>query len=113
LLGQVLLRPFFGQAAADDGGIDVEEGFADRFDEGEVAVVIATVVVVEENAADAARFAAMGEPKVFVGPGLVARVPRGVEAVASLAQAGVERFRVVMGFAALLVDRRVQVGAAA
>src|SRR5581483_2328617 len=55
----LLLAPALVEVAADDCGIDAEEGLADVPGEGEVGAPVAAVEVVEENAAGAARFLAV------------------------------------------------------
>ena len=64
--------------------------------------------MVVENAADAARDAAVGKPEIFVGPFRKARIESRVVGGAGGAQPGVERLGVL-----LVGDRRVEVGAAA
>src|SRR3546814_634779 len=94
--------------AAHQGGIDLQEGAADVLSEGEVALPVAAVEVVVENAADAACLAAVGNEEVLVAPLLEARVEVGGVAVAGVLQGGVEVRRV-------LLDRihRIEIGAAA
>src|SRR5579863_7028328 len=82
LLVAFLLRPVFLHAAADDSGLDVQEGFAHGFREGKVAFPVAAVVMVEKYAADPARLAAMRQPEIGVRPLLVLGEPFLVEAVA-------------------------------
>ena len=64
--------------------------------------------MVVENAADAARDAAVGQPEIFVGPFRKARIEGRVVGRAGGAQPGVERLGVLV-----IGDRRVEVGAAA
>src|SRR5690606_17324385 len=51
--------PWGGEVAADDGGVGVDKGGSDVAREGEVGVPVARVVVVVEDAADAARLVAV------------------------------------------------------
>ena len=60
--------------AAHDRRIDAEERLADRADEGEIALPVAAVEIIEEDAADAARLAAVLEKEILVAPFLEARV---------------------------------------
>jgi hypothetical protein len=62
---------------ADDLRIDVEERLADGAGEAEVALEVAGVVAVVEDAADAARLLAVRQVEVLVAPGLVLRMPSG------------------------------------
>src|SRR3546814_3966056 len=82
--------------------------FRSVLSEGEVALPVAAVEVVVENAADAACLAAVGNEEVLVAPLLEARVEVGGVAVAGVLQGGVEVRRV-------LLDRihRIEIGAAA
>ena len=57
--------------------IDVEEGLADVAREGEVAREVAAVEIVVEDAADAARLAAVRQEEIVVAPFLEARVVAG------------------------------------
>ena len=60
--------PRLVHVSAHDLRVDGEEGLADVAGEGEVALEIAAVEIVIEDAADAARLAAMGQIEVFVAP---------------------------------------------
>src|SRR5258708_1866472 len=64
----LFLGPGFRHAAADDGGLDVQKGFAHRLGEGEIPLPIAAVVMVEKDAACAARLAAIPQPEICVRP---------------------------------------------
>src|SRR5690606_15582747 len=55
--------------AADEPRVDVEKRPADVLDEGEVVGPAAGIEIVEEDAADAARLAAVRQMKVLVAPG--------------------------------------------
>src|SRR5204862_4186389 len=92
---------------ADDLRRDVEERLADVAGESEMRVEMAFEMVVED-AADAARNAAVGKPEIFVGPFREARIESRVVSGAGGAQAGVEGLGVV-----LVGNRRVEIGAAA
>ena len=71
--------------AAHQARIDVEEGLAHGLGEGEVAREIALQIIVED-AADAARLAAVRDEEVLVGPALEAIVGIGRVAVAGRLQ---------------------------
>src|SRR3546814_11477942 len=75
--------------AAHQGGIDLQEGAADVLSEGEVALPVAAVEVVVENAADAACLAAVGNEEVLVAALLEAGVEVGGVAVAGVLPGGV------------------------
>ena len=66
-----------------------------------------------KDAAYAARLVAVGQKEVFVAPGLVFAVPVGIESVAGALQRGVKHFGVRGVLAALVGEKRRQVGAAA
>src|SRR3546814_5967873 len=73
LVAALLLGPGLRHVAAHQGGIDLQEGAADVLSEGEVALTVAAVEVVVENAADAACLAAVGTEGVLVAPLLEGR----------------------------------------
>src|SRR6185312_1029453 len=75
LFGAHRVVPSLAPMAAHDPGIDIEEAEADFAGEGEILVPIAAVVMVVEDAADAAMLAAMGQEEIFVRPCLVFGVP--------------------------------------
>src|SRR6185312_11618020 len=108
LMLAVLLGPAFLHVAPDERRIDVEEGQSDVARKGEIALPIAAVEIIVEDAADAARLAAMLQEEIFVAPLLEARVIAGIVRVAGLLEARVEIARVRL-------DRphRREVGAAA
>ena len=91
-----------------------EERAADVLGEGEIGVEVAGVEPVVENAADAARFAAMLQKEILVAPGLefVVGRDRGVGVAGSLHR-GVERDRVGIVLGAPAIKHRRQIGAAA
>src|SRR5207237_754570 len=66
LMPALLGGPLAQHAATDEAGIDPEKGLADIAREGEVALPIAAVEIVEEDAADPARLVAVLQEKVFV-----------------------------------------------
>src|SRR3546814_11959510 len=68
LVAALLLGPGLRHVTAHQGGIDLQEGAADVLSEGEVALPVAAVEVVVENAADAACPAAVGNEEVLVAP---------------------------------------------
>src|SRR3546814_14977448 len=82
LVAALLLRPGLRHVAAHQRGIDRQEGAADVLGEGEVGLPVAALEVVVDDAADAARLAAVGAEEVFVAPLLEARQVVGVVAVA-------------------------------
>src|SRR5689334_24992386 len=94
--------------AAGEIGVDLEEGLADGAGEGEVALEVAGVVVVEEDAADATRLVAVRQEEVAVAPLLEFRIVAGVLSVAGGSECPVE----IRGVALLRKHRR-QIGAAA
>src|SRR5258708_3595067 len=93
---------------ADQARIDLEEGGTHLADEGEIALPVAGVEIVEEDAADAARLAAMGKIEIVVAPLLEARVVAGV-----VAAAGGSKRLVKHRGVALVRHHRRQIGAAA
>ena len=99
--------------AADEGGVDVEEGFADILCEGEVGFPVAAVVVVIKDAAGAARFFAVGQVEIFVAPFFEFRIVARVVTVAGGFHGGVEVARVGVVVAALDVEDGGEVAAAA
>src|SRR5580704_9621251 len=82
------IRPRLVHVPAHQPGIDLEERLADAAGEGEVAREVAAVEIVEEDAAHAARLAAVRQVEVFVAPLLEARIIAGVVAVAGGLQRG-------------------------
>ena len=59
---------------AHDRRIDREERLADLAGEGEIALPVAAVEIIEEDAADAARLVAMRQEEILVAPFLEPRV---------------------------------------
>ncbi len=70
-------------------------------------------MVVVEDAADAARFAAMGQPEIVVRPFFVARICARRMSFAGVVIRLVKDLRVGSGFAALIGLRRIEIAAAA
>ena len=75
---------------AHDLRVHHEKGLADGADESEIARPIAAVEIVEEDAAGAARLAAMRQIKVFVAPFLEAGIGVRLITVAGPGERGVE-----------------------
>ena len=94
-------------ALADDGREDVEECLADVAGEGEMRVEMAFKLV-EEDAADASRDAAVRQPEIFLGPFRKARVEGRVMCGARRPHPRMEGLGVL-----LIGDRRIEIGAAA
>ena len=69
-------------ALPDDGLVALEEGVSGGLDKSETLVEAGLVEVIEEQPADAARFAAVLEVEVLVAPGLEAWVKVLAEGVA-------------------------------
>ena len=83
----------------DDGQVGVEEGIADLVNEGEVSLTI-SLEVIEENSADAARFAAVLQVKILVAPLLESRIEVGIVSIAgcfdrAMKMDGVFRMRII------------------
>ena len=80
--------------------------------EGEIGVPVAAVVLVVEDAADAARFLAVRQAKIFVAPFLIFVIGRDAHGVAGgLHRRMKARVGIVLGAPA--VEHRRQIGAAA
>ena len=94
--------------AAHQRRVDRDEGLADRAGEGEVGLEVAAVVIVVEDAADAARLVAVLQEEILVAPFLEAGIVGGVGGVAGRLERAVEVTCVGLD----REDRR-QVGAAA
>src|SRR5438552_3575984 len=106
-MAALLFRPGEPHARSDNGREHGEEGLADRADEGEVALLVAAVEIIEKDPADTARLAPMLEKEVFVAPCLEALIT-----VAVVGCAGVsERVMKLLGRGLVRVDRG-QIGAA-
>ena len=73
----------------------MQESEPDVADEGEVGASVGTGEVVEEDAADAARLAAVGQPEVLVAPSLEAGPMVRIGSIAGSAQRAMEGGRVL------------------
>src|SRR5690606_4217732 len=82
LVAALLLGPGLLHVPAHELRVDLKKGAADVPGEGKVSLPVAAVEVVVEDAADAARLAAVRNEEVFIAPLLEARVVVGVVAVA-------------------------------
>ena len=107
-MAALLLGPGEPHPRPHDGREHAEESLADRADEGEVALLVAAVEIIEEDPADTARLAPMLQKEVFVAPFLEALVAVAVVGCAGGGEPGMEFLcRGLVG-----VDRG-QIGAAA
>src|SRR5690606_8660537 len=96
------------QVSTDEAGISVEERLRDVLREVEVGVPITGIVVVVEDAADAARLVAVLEKEVLVAPLLVAEVVNAVGlAGGTVRRMESETVRVGLGAPALENRRQV------
>src|SRR5271166_2063480 len=94
--------------------IDIQERAADVLDKSKVRVPISRIVPVEENAANAARLAAMLEIEILVAPSLVLLVRRNARMrFAGRPHGGVKGLRVRVLRRAAHREHRSKVGAAA
>src|SRR2546427_694998 len=107
------LRPRRRGIAPDKLGIDAGERAPDLLHEGEIGLPVAAVVPVEEDAADAARLAAVLEIKIVVAPGLELLMRGDRMRIARALHGGVERDRVGIILASSSFQHRREVGAAA
>ena len=106
LVGLVGVRPASSHVPSDDVGIDVQKCESHRLGEGEIPLPVAGVQPVVEDAAHAARLAAVRQEEVLVAPLLEARVIGGVEAVAGRFEGGMEVGGVLRRRASSASDRR-------
>jgi uncharacterized membrane protein YfcA len=68
LLVAIGLRPWCREIPPDQFRVDFQEGAADALREGKIGVPVAGIMMVVEDAADAAGLLAMGEVEVIVAP---------------------------------------------
>src|SRR5690606_2735239 len=113
LLVPVGLGPGRLDIAAHDRGIDVPERPADRLRERKVGFPVAGIVVIVEDAADAARLLAVGQVEVLVAPISVALVVDAGPVLASRAHRGVEVDAVWIVLRTAAVEHGRQVAATA